>query len=751
MCLTVVIFGSLFVRDQTSTNMVQSFDDHDDDDFDQLLKVSSRFDAFDSYGSIDAFEDFDAFEDLLNVRSAATVKTSRGRNTRTSVMNKPNTATSSRNHIHHTSTNAVHVDAVAASENLGESQKTGGTHEETYGNQSSTRLKDLEQWQRQWSEFEGREGMRCTMDVKNDIEDDEDIVAAAVETSTMTVSRLSKRHVASKHDFDPSSTNRQTDGPSSLTPREDAPPSPPCPSVPRTGIDSNIGSDNTWQRRNNDVYDEYETITDGRRICQDLSSSILSRNNKEEICSSISSVSSRRSGLIGHKHSHFSNTKYRPSSPPVEKDLVVPILVNKAHGDFSSWKRELTENTIRHEEKCRDTGVETSVPSPPPSSSTVRISSIKLAKKQMNEMMEDSVFGDKAGEDVDIRCQNINGQPKNEALTDESQERNCWGGDRADNDTADDVDDDCSVLATISAKDDDCIEQWRREITSPIPDDRMIQRMLQEDSSFSSSPFDEKQCDRDIPIVDDTGRSEVTAQETTTTKLISSHSENEELFPLLSNQDTAESENDEMALASSLMKKNTEDLAAIKVELGRVKALIQEPLSLKRTGEVTLAQDLVKKKTEDLEAIKVELGKVKALIKEPLSQKHESSNGKYKVKRNGKTKKSVKFSSNLITNTYYRPKTLPEEIENLYWDEDELDRWEEDRVNTSPDRIEVTLSTASSFIRKSATKSVSKSLAGKAIIGIDNQMGHTILHCNQYHDDDTVSNVWIETESIASF
>ena len=76
---------------------------------------------------------------------------------------------------------------------------------------------------------------------------------------------------------------------------------------------------------------------------------------------------------------------------------------------------------------------------------------------------------------------------------------------------------------------------------------------------------------------------------------------------MVPDKDAMKSESDEMALASNLMKKNTEDLAAIKVELGKVKALIQEPLSAKRTGEMALAHDLVKKKTEDLEAIKKQL------------------------------------------------------------------------------------------------------------------------------------------------
>eukprot|EP00529_Nitzschia_sp_RCC80_P023163 CAMPEP_0113489458 /NCGR_PEP_ID=MMETSP0014_2-20120614/26539_1 /TAXON_ID=2857 /ORGANISM="Nitzschia sp." /LENGTH=472 /DNA_ID=CAMNT_0000383195 /DNA_START=11 /DNA_END=1429 /DNA_ORIENTATION=+ /assembly_acc=CAM_ASM_000159 len=472
-------------------------------------------------------------------------------------------------------------------------------------------------------------------------------------------------------------------------------------------------------------------MTDGRRICQDLSSTISSRSNTEESSNS----------LARHKHHRHNNYNNRPLSSPIGDDLIVPKLVKKDHGDFSSWKREL--DTIRHE-----TGIVNKCSPPlPQSSSMTRTSSIKLAKQNM---MRNSVFGDNPGKNYDIKCHNMTGRPDRETLTEESQDRCCCNGGQLDDDTddTDDVDDDCSVLATISVKDEDSIEQWRRTTATPITDDRMVQPLLQEDSSFSSSPFDEGQCDREISEPDDDRRRELIAQDTTI-ELHPSQSENNELFWLLPDNDATKSETDEIALASNLMKKNTEDLAAIKAELGKVKALIQEPSSTKRTDEMTVAQNLVKKKTEDLEAIKIELGRVKALIKEPFSRKCESSNGKHKVRRKKKTKKSVKFSSNLITSTYYRPKTLPEEIENLYWDEDELDRWEEDRVNTSPDRIEVTLSTTTSLIRKSTTMSVSKTLAGKDIIGIDNQC--TILHCNQYHDDDTVSNVWIDTESIASF
>lgn len=52
-------------------------------------------------------------------------------------------------------------------------------------------------------------------------------------------------------------------------------------------------------------------------------------------------------------------------------------------------------------------------------------------------------------------------------------------------------------------------------------------------------------------------------------------------------------------------------------------------------------------------------------------------------------KKSVRFTKPLVTSQYFRPKTRPEDVSMLYFDEDELEILEEDRETTSRDQFEM--------------------------------------------------------------
>ena len=63
-----------------------------------------------------------------------------------------------------------------------------------------------------------------------------------------------------------------------------------------------------------------------------------------------------------------------------------------------------------------------------------------------------------------------------------------------------------------------------------------------------------------------------------------------------------------------------------------------------------------------------------------------------KAKKEKSMTKRVQFSYPLITSMKYRPKTKPEDIDALYFREDELQNWEEDRETTSPEQVECMIS-----------------------------------------------------------
>jgi hypothetical protein len=79
---------------------------------------------------------------------------------------------------------------------------------------------------------------------------------------------------------------------------------------------------------------------------------------------------------------------------------------------------------------------------------------------------------------------------------------------------------------------------------------------------------------------------------------------------------------------------------------------------------------------DDLVAVKMELSELKEWAK--------------KKKDQSKTKR-VQFTHPLITQTNYRPRTAPEEIDELFFRDDDLQDWEDDRETTSSERFEVTI------------------------------------------------------------
>lgn len=82
---------------------------------------------------------------------------------------------------------------------------------------------------------------------------------------------------------------------------------------------------------------------------------------------------------------------------------------------------------------------------------------------------------------------------------------------------------------------------------------------------------------------------------------------------------------------------------------------------------------------EDLVAVKMELADLKEWVK------------KKKSKRNRPKKKHVHFAYPLIESVNYRPKTRPDEIDELFFNEDDLLDWEEDRETTLRETFEVTI------------------------------------------------------------
>lgn len=59
-----------------------------------------------------------------------------------------------------------------------------------------------------------------------------------------------------------------------------------------------------------------------------------------------------------------------------------------------------------------------------------------------------------------------------------------------------------------------------------------------------------------------------------------------------------------------------------------------------------------------------------------------------KEQKTKEKKKRVQFAHPLISSLKYRPKTRPEDIGDLFFGEDELLDWEEDRETTSPEQVE---------------------------------------------------------------
>ena len=91
---------------------------------------------------------------------------------------------------------------------------------------------------------------------------------------------------------------------------------------------------------------------------------------------------------------------------------------------------------------------------------------------------------------------------------------------------------------------------------------------------------------------------------------------------------------------------------------------------------VTENSDRDPESVDDLASIKQELADLK----------------RWATTKNDKTKrKKVQFAHPLISQLKYRPKTRPEEIDELYFREEELLDWEEDRETTSPEFVELVI------------------------------------------------------------
>jgi hypothetical protein len=67
-------------------------------------------------------------------------------------------------------------------------------------------------------------------------------------------------------------------------------------------------------------------------------------------------------------------------------------------------------------------------------------------------------------------------------------------------------------------------------------------------------------------------------------------------------------------------------------------------------------------------------------------------------KLDSKKKKAVSFSHPLVTSLVYRPMTRPEEIDALFFHEDDLLDWEDDRISTSPENFEVSLMGSEGYV-----------------------------------------------------
>jgi hypothetical protein len=77
-----------------------------------------------------------------------------------------------------------------------------------------------------------------------------------------------------------------------------------------------------------------------------------------------------------------------------------------------------------------------------------------------------------------------------------------------------------------------------------------------------------------------------------------------------------------------------------------------------------------------------------AAIKQDLADLKQWATSKKTKSKGGK---KVQFAHPLISQLKYRPKTRPEEIDALFFREDELLDWEEDRVTTSPEFVELVI------------------------------------------------------------
>ena len=90
-----------------------------------------------------------------------------------------------------------------------------------------------------------------------------------------------------------------------------------------------------------------------------------------------------------------------------------------------------------------------------------------------------------------------------------------------------------------------------------------------------------------------------------------------------------------------------------------------------------------------------------------------------------KKKKNVQFTSPEITDTIYRPKTSREDVNSLYFQEEELLDWEYDEETTVRDRFEVIVTEIDDMSSSNSNNETSNYSMGTPIISFYNSYSYS--------------------------
>jgi len=143
---------------------------------------------------------------------------------------------------------------------------------------------------------------------------------------------------------------------------------------------------------------------------------------------------------------------------------------------------------------------------------------------------------------------------------------------------------------------------------------------------------------------------------------------------------------------------NTKELAAIMFELADLKAWATAATTSMTNNKTssTLPTSSLSLSTPLLSTFSSSKKQQKPSLQPPLSSTKNESKKEDKIKeqhkhefKEYKEKKSVQFTHPLITDTIYRPKTPREEVNILFFQEEELLDWENDEETTVRDRFEI--------------------------------------------------------------